>query len=93
MPHPTSTSSPKVSKNLKDKTNASKPKPGKKQKLKSTPIKIMNINCQSVKSKRDQFLTMLETEIPDVVVGTESWLNHRRMGRGGRGGTVPPQIF
>ena len=35
----------------------------------------MNINCQSVKSKRDQFQTMLETEMPDVVVGTESWLN------------------
>ena len=41
-------------------------------------IKIFNINCQSVSAKKDKFLTVIEDENPDIVVGTESWLtpNH-----------------
>ena len=41
-------------------------------------IKILNINCQSVSAKKDKFLTVIEDENPDIVVGTESWLtpNH-----------------
>ena len=36
-------------------------------------IKILNINCQSVSAKKDKFLTVIEDENPDIVVGTESW--------------------
>ena len=35
-------------------------------------IKILNINCQSVSAKKDKFLTVIEDENPDIVVGTES---------------------
>ena len=41
---------------------------------KSTPLKVININCQSVKKKLPQFLAMLDAENPDIVVGTESFL-------------------
>ena len=37
-------------------------------------IKILNINCQSVSAKKGKFLTVIEDENPDIVVGTESWL-------------------
>ena len=38
-------------------------------------IKLININCQSVTSKKAKFLAVLEDEDPDIVVGTESWLS------------------
>jgi len=37
-------------------------------------IKLININCQSISSKRDKFLALIEDENPDVIAGTESWL-------------------
>ncbi|XP_072051684.1 uncharacterized protein [Amphiura filiformis] len=62
--HPTS--SPKRSVSQRSKA---------KQKSKCKPIKFLNINCQSVKAKNYRFLVMLDTENPDVITGTESWLN------------------
>ena len=41
-------------------------------------IKILNINCQSFSAKKDKFLTVIEDENPDIVVGTESWLTPNR---------------
>lgn len=38
-------------------------------------LKIININCQSVRAKLPDFEALLATEDPDIVVGTESWLN------------------
>ena len=67
---PISTSSPKP--NASGKPT---PRTSNKRKLKSKPLKVLNVNCQSVKAKRDQFLTILEIESPDIIVGTESWLN------------------
>ena len=43
-------------------------------KSKVANLKIININCQSVRAKQPSFEVMLATEDPDVVVGTESWL-------------------
>ena len=62
--------SPKLSSSPKPKT---KPKGtlGNKHK----PLKILNVNCQSIRSKAASFLLLLDTEDPDIVVGTESWLH------------------
>ena len=38
-------------------------------------MKILNINCQSIINKRSEFQSVLDLEKPDLVIGTESWLN------------------
>jgi hypothetical protein len=38
-------------------------------------LKIINVNCQSLNAKRSSFLCLVNEEDPDVIVGTESWLN------------------
>ncbi len=45
--------------------------------LKNQPltIKLLNINCRSIKNKINEFATILEIHQPDVVLGTESWLD------------------
>ena len=40
-----------------------------------TPLTILNVNCQSVKSKVPQFINLVESTEPDIVLGTESWLS------------------
>ena len=44
---------------------------------KQTPkkLKVLNINFQSVVNKVQEFHCLLDTENPDIVVGTESWLS------------------
>ena len=39
---------------------------------KSTKLKILNINFQSVRNKKSELHTLLDTECPDVVCGTKS---------------------
>ena len=38
-------------------------------------LKILNLNCQSIVNKVQEFWALVETEKPDIVVGTESWLH------------------
>lgn len=38
-------------------------------------LKILNINFQSIVNKVQEFHCLIDTEKPDVVVGTESWLS------------------
>ena len=38
-------------------------------------IKLLSLNCQSLKNKRNEFRTLIETHQPDIITGTESWLN------------------
>ena len=48
-----------------------------KKKAKPKPlnqIKVMNINFQSIVNKVSEFHCFIDTEKPDVVIGTESWL-------------------
>ena len=39
------------------------------------PLTILNVNCQSVKSNVPQFMNLVESTKPDIVLGTESWLS------------------
>ena len=47
----------------------------KKTSPQAKPLKILNLNCQSVKAKLAQFLALLDEEDLDIVLGTEFWLN------------------
>lgn len=42
---------------------------------KTTPIKLLNVNFQSIKSKQCRLKNLLESTEPDIVIGTETWLN------------------
>ena len=53
---------------------AKKSKPRKSEQPKR-PIRFLNINCQSVCAKLPLFLATIEAENPDVIIGSESWLN------------------
>ena len=67
--HPTSEGDPKKGLKVKNKTT----KKGKRHQ--STHLKIVNMNCQSIRSKLPTFEALLDGENPDIIVGTESWLN------------------
>ena len=35
----------------------------------------LTVNCQSLLAKRDSFMNLIDTYHPDIIFGTESWLN------------------
>ena len=37
-------------------------------------LKVLNINFQSLKNKREEFSALLQLHKPDVIIGTETWL-------------------
>jgi hypothetical protein len=39
------------------------------------PLVILQVNCRNIRSKVLEFWNLIETYNPDVVIGTESWLN------------------
>ena len=53
----------------------STPIKNKRTQKNSTKLKNLNIHFQSVVNKVPDFLCMIDTEKPDVVIGTESWLS------------------
>ena len=46
-----------------------------------TNLRVMNVNCQSVKQKRTELLTAINYVKPDLICGTESWLNGIKPGK------------
>ena len=41
-------------------------------------LRILNINCRSVKENNAEFKTALEYIKPDIICGTESWLRGKK---------------
>ena len=39
------------------------------------PLRILIMNCQSVKNKKAELHTVIESSKPDIILGNESWLN------------------
>ena len=39
-------------------------------------VKVLNINVQSIKSKRSEIDEILTSVKPDIIIGTETWLNN-----------------
>jgi hypothetical protein len=50
-------------------------------KAKSLPLKILNINCQSIKSKQCRLKHLLKSTKPDIGICTETWINPSITGR------------
>ena len=67
---PQCTSSSKKCRNTHDKKTLCK------KCSRSNPLKIINLNFQSLRNKIPQFQAVLEIEKPNIVVETETWLNH-----------------
>ena len=41
---------------------------------KDLPLKLINLNCQSLINKKASLSTLCETTDADIIIGTESWL-------------------
>lgn len=68
--NPKHTSSPKKSNSFgKNKRSERKPKATQRK------LKLMNVNFQSVRNKIPLFQALVEKEKPDVIFGTETWLD------------------
>jgi hypothetical protein len=46
-----------------------------KANTKTTPIKILNVNCQSIKSKQCRLKNLIDNTKPDVIICTETWVD------------------
>jgi hypothetical protein len=66
------TSSPKLSKEHNNKLtkHRKRPLPNDTEK-----VRIMVVNCQSLRRRKDIFQTSIVQIRPDVIIGTESWLD------------------
>ena len=54
-------------------SSPSKPKPSW---TKGKPLKIINVNCQSISGKKGAWAHLLEGARPDIVIATETWLDN-----------------
>ena len=45
-----------------------------KNPMKNRFLRIINVNCQSLRNKPEQFKILADSFKPDVIKGTESWL-------------------
>ena len=67
-----------VSSDIGDPITASSPKstkpPSCNRKPESTFMKVLTINFQSIKAKREAFWNLLESSKPDIILGCETWL-------------------
>ena len=41
-----------------------------------TTLRILVVNCQSIKNKKQEQENLVETSKPDIMIGTESWLSN-----------------
>ena len=42
---------------------------------KNRPLRIVNVNCQSLNNKKDRFLNLTDSTKPDVIIATETWIH------------------
>ena len=56
------------------KHSSSPVKPRPKRAFSGRPLRIINVNCQSLVNKRETFYNLLDSSRPDIVIATETWL-------------------
>ena len=52
----------------------SSPKSKRKARQKDKPLRLINVNCQSLSSKIGAWKNMIECSEPDIIIATETWL-------------------
>ena len=52
-----------------------KPEKSPKQFKSNRPLKILNINFRSIKNKKPDLDILLDSVQPDIIIGTETWLD------------------
>ena len=52
----------------------SSPKSKRKTRQKDKPLRLINVNCQSLSSKIGAWKNMIECSEPDIIIATETWL-------------------
>ena len=52
-----------------------KPKTGNKKSVLYHPLRILIMNCQSIKNKKPELQTIVHTAKPNIIFGCESWLS------------------
>ena len=52
----------------------SSPKSKKRHRQTNKPLRLINVNCQSIPSKLGAWKNMIECSEPDIIVATETWL-------------------
>ena len=55
--------------------HASTPVRKQKEKKPQTPLRVLNINFQSIKQKRCRLENVIECVKRDIIIGTETWLH------------------
>ncbi|MCG8079022.1 MAG: endonuclease/exonuclease/phosphatase family protein, partial [Candidatus Thiodiazotropha taylori] len=55
--------------------HTSTPERKKTQKQSASSMRVLNINCQSIKKKQDRIENILDSVRPDIVIATETWLD------------------
>ena len=75
-PRTSNLGSPQASSSPKAPINQPKPKPPK-SKIKQAPkrLTVINVNCRSVVDKKLELKHLSDQTRPDIIAGTESWLN------------------
>ena len=51
----------------------------KPSRQKGQPIRLINVNCQSISSKGGAWKNLLDSYKPDIIIATETWL-HKGVG-------------
>ncbi|VDI30191.1 Hypothetical predicted protein, partial [Mytilus galloprovincialis] len=65
-PKATSSPIPKQCKNKKKQRTTNKNR---------KPIRVFNINFQSIRNKKPELLQLIDSAKPDIILGTETWLD------------------
>ena len=50
-------------------------KPHPKSVVNHRPLRIINVNCQSLCNKKERFINDVDSTKPDIIIATETWLN------------------
>ena len=59
-----------------DPKHSSTPKkPQPKSIVNHRPLRIINVNCQSLCNKKERFINLVDSTKPDIIIATETWLN------------------